>query len=151
MRLLYVGMMALLLASCAAAPRGPFADPLAIAYAPALGVNLDTATRLDGGIYIQDTAAGNGAVANTRSTVQLHYTLYLPDGRVVQTTAGSDPLEVRLDNREFLIRNAVAGMRVGGRRTIVVPPERGYGRNGLPGMVPPDATIIFHVELLAVR
>ena len=56
-----------------------------------------------------------------------------------------------MDDASFLIRDAVVAMRVGGRRTIVVPPAQGYGRAGVPGLVPPNTTIVFDIELLAVR
>jgi FKBP-type peptidyl-prolyl cis-trans isomerase len=156
-RALVVLLVASAITACASAPAGPFADPQAIAYAPTLGVDLAAATRLRSGIYVQDvqdaasSTRADGPAANSRSNVRLHYTLYLPDGSELQTTRGAAPLEVRLDDPEFLIREGVVGMRPGGRRLLVVPPARGYGRAGVPGLVPPNSTLVFEVELLEVR
>ena len=102
-------------------------------------------------MYIHDVRVGAGAVAERRSNVRLHYTLFLPDGKQVQTSRDSEPMQTRLNDATFLIRDAVVGMRVGGKRTIVVPPERGYGAAGVPGMVPPHTTLVFDVELIEVR
>ena len=136
--------------ACASAP-APFADPLTISYAPVLGVDLNTATRLRNGMYVHDVRVGAGATATRGSEARLHYSLFLPDGKQVQTSRDSDPMLTRLDDASFLIREAVVGMRVGGRRTIVVPPAQGYGRAGVPGLVPPNTTIVFDIELLEVR
>lgn len=149
-RLLSLAACSALVASCSSAPRGPYADPETIPYPSALGVNIAAATRLRNGMYVRDVSEGEGPAARSVDRVRLHYALYMANGTPVQTTRGSDPLEVRLDNREFLIRDAVTGMRAGGRRTIVVPPERGYGRDGLPGVIPPNMTLVFEVELIEI-
>jgi FKBP-type peptidyl-prolyl cis-trans isomerase len=143
MRTALVATIAILCA-CAAAP-APFRDTANLTYAPALGVDLASATRV-GGIYVQEKAAGAGDAAGASSQVTLHYTLYLPDGTQVQTTRNGQPMTVRLDDDTFLIGRALVGMRPGGRRLLVVPPAQGYGRAGVPGMIPPNATIVFDVE-----
>ncbi|MEX2282755.1 MAG: FKBP-type peptidyl-prolyl cis-trans isomerase [Gemmatimonadota bacterium] len=138
------------LCGCASAA-SPFSDPATITYAPALQVDLAAARLHQSGIYIQDTRIGNGAEARVRSQVQLHYTLHLPDGKEVQTTRNSQPLGVTLDDPRFLIGVAIVGMRVGGVRKLVVAPNRGYGSAGVPGLVPPNTTLVFDVELIAVQ
>lgn len=137
--------------ACASAPPGPWADPETTAFAPSLGIDLASFSRLPGGIRVRDLSTGSGDPATSRSETVLHYTLFLPDGRAVQSTRGEAPLTVRLNDPSFLIREAIVGMRPGGRRTVVVPPNRGYGRRGVPGLVPPDATLVFDVELLELR
>jgi FKBP-type peptidyl-prolyl cis-trans isomerase FkpA len=148
--LLHIAALVALLAACASTPRGPYADPETIDFPAALSVNLAEATRLRNGMFVQDVREGDGVLARSDSRVRLHYALYMANDTPVQTTRGSDPLEVRLDNQEFMIRDAVAGMRAGGRRTIVVPPERGYGRDGVVGLIPPNMTLVFEVELLEI-
>jgi FKBP-type peptidyl-prolyl cis-trans isomerase len=136
----------LMSAACASAP-SPFADTANLTYAPALGVDLAAATRIDR-IYVMDKAAGTGDAAASASQVTIHYTLFLPDGAPVQTTRNGQPMTVRLDDSTFLIGRALVGMRVGGRRLLVVSPAQAYGRAGVPGMIPPNATIVFDVERL---
>jgi FKBP-type peptidyl-prolyl cis-trans isomerase FkpA len=131
-------------AGCASAP-APFRDTANLTYAPQLGVDLAGATRVDG-IYVNEKAAGAGDAAHSASQVTVHYTLYLPDGTQVQTTRTGEPMAVRLDDSNFLIGRALVGMRPGGRRVLVVPPAQGYGRAGVPGMIPPNSTIVFDVE-----
>ena len=138
------------LCGCASAA-GSLSDPATITYAPALQVDLAAAQRHRSGIFVQDTRAGTGAEAGARSQVQLHYTLYLPDGKEVQTTRNGAPLSVKLNDPAFLIGEAIVGMRVGGLRKLVVPPNRGYGSEGVAGLVPPNATLVFDVELMAVQ
>ena len=140
----------LVLCGCASTP-SPFANPATITYPPALGVDLATANRTRNGIYVQDTRVGSGATAAARSRVQLHYTLYLPDGKEVQTTRNGAALVTALDDPRFLIGEAIVGMRVGGLRKLIVPPNRGYGSAGVPGLVPPNTTLVFDVELIAVQ
>ena len=90
---------------------------------------------------------------NCRGSVagELHYTLFLPDGKEVQTTRNGPALVTALDDPRFLIGEAIVGMRVGGLRKLIVPPNRGYGSAGVPGLVPPNATLVFDVELVAVQ
>jgi FKBP-type peptidyl-prolyl cis-trans isomerase FkpA len=139
----------LVVGGCASAP-APFAEPTAISYAPALGIDLSKATRSRRGIYILDVREGSGAAATAQSQARVHYSLYLPDGRQVQTTRNGEPLAVRLSDPSFLIGDAIVGMKAGGRRTLVVAPAQGYGREGVPNVVPPNTTIVFDVELVAV-
>ena len=110
----------------------------------------------------KDDVTGNGhqAVAGRRVTV--HYTGWLykedaPDkkGRQFDSSRdrGGDPFEFRLGTGE-VIRGwdeGVAGMKVGGRRTLTIPPDYGYGAQGSPGAIPPNATLVFDVELLDVK
>jgi FKBP-type peptidyl-prolyl cis-trans isomerase len=108
-----------------------------------------------------DTKAGNGAEAVAGKQVTVHYTGWLYDdsrgdhkGRKFDSSRDrSDPFTFRLGAGE-VIRGwdeGVAGMKVGGARTLTIPPDLGYGRRGAGGVIPPSATLVFDVELLAVR
>ena len=102
---------------------------------------------------------GNEAVAGRRVTV--HYTGWLYDeaksdhkGRKFDSSRDrNDPFEFRLGGGEVIRGwdDGVAGMKVGGQRTLTIPPDMGYGARGAGGAIPPNATLVFDVELLDVR
>ncbi|HET9579939.1 MAG TPA: FKBP-type peptidyl-prolyl cis-trans isomerase [Usitatibacter sp.] len=107
-----------------------------------------------------DVVEGNGTEAKT-GRVRVHYTGWLhdaskPDGHGRKFDSSHDrrePFEFRLGAGE-VIRGwdeGVAGMKVGGKRTLIIPPELGYGARGAGGVIPPNATLVFDVELLEVR
>lgn len=140
----------LLCGACAARQSGPFADPRTATYAPALGVDLDAARTISGGMFVQDVREGTGTRASPGSRVRIHYTVWLPDGTEVESTRGVEPLTVELSERSTIFGDGIVGMRTGGLRTLVVPPERAYGRDGVPGLIPPNSTLVFSVELIEV-
>ncbi len=107
-----------------------------------------------------DVLVGSGAEARS-GTVKVHYTGWLHDaaqadghGRKFDSSVDrGSPFEFRLGAGQ-VIRGwdeGVAGMKVGGKRTLIIPPELGYGARGAGGVIPPNATLVFDVELLAVR
>lgn len=108
-----------------------------------------------------DTVVGNGAEAVSGRPVSVHYTGWLhdpgkPEGRGRKFDSSHDrrqPFDFNLGGGQ-VIRGwdeGVAGMKVGGKRTLIIPPEMGYGARGAGGVIPPNATLVFDVELLAVR
>ena len=108
-----------------------------------------------------DTRAGTGAEAVSGRMVTVHYTGWLyddarPDKKAAKFDSSRDrnePFTFRLGAGE-VIRGwdeGVAGMKVGGQRTLTIPPDLGYGRRGAGGAIPPNATLVFDVERLAVR
>ncbi len=111
------------------------------------------------GLEMIDVVVGTGAEA--RGYVQVHYTGWLhdpaqPEGRGRKFDSSRDrdePFGFHLGARQVIQGwdEGVAGMKVGGRRTLVIPPEMGYGARGAGGVIPPNATLVFEVELLAVR
>lgn len=107
-----------------------------------------------------DTVAGDGAPAAVGDTVRVHYTGWLydknaPDRRGEQFDSSVErgqPFDFQLGAGR-VIRGwdeGVAGMQVGGTRRLVIPPALGYGARGAGGVIPPNATLLFEVELLAV-
>jgi len=108
-----------------------------------------------------DRAVGNGAEAQPGKVVQVHYSGWLydaaaPNGQGKKFDSSLDrgqPFVFPLGAGQ-VIRGwdeGVAGMKVGGKRTLVIPPDMGYGARGAGGVIPPNATLIFDVELLGVR
>jgi FKBP-type peptidyl-prolyl cis-trans isomerase len=105
-------------------------------------------------LIIEDIQAGEGAVAQAGQTVSVHYTGWLENGTKFDSSKDrNEPFEFPL-GRGYVIRGwdeGVAGMKVGGARKLTIPPEMGYGARGAGGVIPPNATLVFEVELLAVR
>ena len=106
------------------------------------------------GLRYLDLVPGQGKEATTGKTVDILYTGWLEDG--IQFDASQDPTHpftFRIDIDEVIKgwHEGVKGMRVGGRRKLVIPAELGYGKQGAGGVVPPNATLVFEVELLDVR
>ena len=108
-----------------------------------------------------DVRPGTGAVASPGSQVTVHYTGWLYDEKAPQQRGQKfdssrdrgEPLGFLLGARR-VIRGwdeGVAGMRVGGQRMLMIPPEYGYGRKGAGGAIPPNASLVFEVELLDVK
>ncbi|MCU0934393.1 MAG: FKBP-type peptidyl-prolyl cis-trans isomerase [Thiobacillaceae bacterium] len=106
------------------------------------------------GLIIDELSLGEGEEAKTGDTVSVHYTGWLTDGSKFDSSVDRDePFDFPL-GRGYVIRGwdeGVAGMRVGGRRKLTIPPDLGYGARGAGGVIPPNATLVFEVELLAVR
>lgn len=130
-------------------------DPTTLVYAPALGVELSAMTPRPGGLYFRDLKAGDGAVAQPGSTVQVAYTGWLPNGRKFDSSwdHGAKPLEFRLGAGQVIPGwdEGLPGMRAGGRRQLVVPAALAYGSAGIGDQIPPGAVLVFDVELVQVR
>lgn len=110
------------------------------------------------GLRVEDLENGTGAEARKGKTVVVHYTGWLYDqpkderGRKFDSSHGGTPLSFRLGDG-IVIKgwdDGLIGMRVGGVRTLIVPPAEAYGRNG-KGPVPPDSWLMFEIELLEIR
>ena len=109
------------------------------------------------GLQFEDAVVGQGAEATSGSDVKVHYTGWLyKDG---EQGAKFDSSKDRREPFEFSLGEGmvipgwdegVQGMKVGGKRTLIIPPELGYGARGAGGVIPPNATLKFDVELLAV-
>jgi FKBP-type peptidyl-prolyl cis-trans isomerase FkpA len=109
------------------------------------------------GLQYEDTSEGSGAEASAGQVVSVHYTGWLYNDGVLGAKFDSskdrnDPFEFGLGAGQ-VIRGwdeGVQGMKVGGTRRLVIPPALGYGTRGAGGVIPPNATLLFEVELLGV-
>jgi FKBP-type peptidyl-prolyl cis-trans isomerase len=112
-------------------------------------------------LQVTDGKVGSGAEATAGQTVSVHYTGWLYDGRAADhhgkkfdsSKDHGEPFSFKLGAGQ-VIRGwdqGVAGMKVGGTRTLVIPSELGYGARGAGGVIPPNATLVFDVELLGVK
>ncbi|MGL4550205.1 MAG: FKBP-type peptidyl-prolyl cis-trans isomerase [Gemmataceae bacterium] len=108
----------------------------------------------DSGLKYEDLKAGDGAEAVKGKSVQVHYTGWLAkDGKKFDSSLDrKEPFEFSLGAGEVIKGwdEGVAGMKVGGKRKLLIPSKLGYGARGAGGAIPPDADLVFEVELLKV-
>jgi FKBP-type peptidyl-prolyl cis-trans isomerase len=128
-------------------------SPEAVAYAKELNVNLDSMTKKPSGLYILDVQEGTGPAVAAGQVAQVHYTGWLVNGKQFDSSVGGAPFEFPVGQGQVIAGwdEGVAGMKVGGKRRLVLPPELGYGDAGAGGDIPPGATLVFDVELLGIR
>jgi FKBP-type peptidyl-prolyl cis-trans isomerase len=110
------------------------------------------------GLKYNDTKTGDGATATPGNKVSVHYTgwLYNNGAKGAKFDSSVDrgqPFQFTLGAHQVIAGwdEGVAGMKVGGKRTLIIPPELGYGARGAGGAIPPNATLMFDVELLGVQ
>ena len=115
-------------------------------------------TTTPSGLQFEDTLVGSGAQASPGQQVTVHYTGWLYEAGVQGAKFDSsrdrnDPFQFSL-GAGMVIRGwdeGVAGMKIGGKRTLIIPAALGYGARGAGGVIPPNATLKFDVELLGLR
>jgi len=112
------------------------------------------ARTLESGLIIEDIIVGDGDEAKTGQTVTVHYTGWLTNGKKFDSSHDRhSPFDFSL-GAGAVIRGwdeGVAGMKVGGKRKLTIPPDLGYGSRGAGSDIPPNATLVFEVELLGVK
>ena len=106
------------------------------------------------GLTYEDLVEGSGDLAHGPGCfVKVHYTGWLEDGRQFDSSVGGEPFGFPLGTG-YVIKGwdeGVTGMRVGGKRRLTVPADLGYGAREAGGVIPPNATLLFEVELLGVK
>jgi peptidylprolyl isomerase len=142
------------LATITLAPAGAFAQGTAQGTAPAAGKPMTTAS----GLQIIDTKVGTGASPKPGQICVMHYTGWLYEngqkGKKFDSSVDrNEPFEFPIGQKRVIggWDEGVASMKVGGKRTLIIPPALGYGARGAGGVIPPNATLMFDVELLAVK
>lgn len=116
-------------------------------------VDTSAMVRTASGLRYQDVAVGAGATAEAGNEVAVAYSGRLMDGSPFDASKPGQPYVFVLGERAVIDGwdEGVAGMKVGGKRILVVPPALAYGAGGYPPVIPPNATLVFDVELMAVR
>lgn len=125
------------------------------AVAPAQAPTLDLAalTETPSGLRYQDLVVGTGEEAVAGQPVQVHYTGWLMDAEKFDSSLDrGEPFSFPLGGGRVIPGwdEGVVGMKVGGKRRLVIPPALGYGEGGYPPLIPPNSTLVFDVELLGV-
>ena len=125
-------------------------DPTQITYAPELGVDLTLMTRTTNGVYYRDLVVGEGDAATTGQTIGVRYGGFLNDGSIFDAKS-SGTFQFDLGAHQVIAGwdEGIPGMKIGGRRQLVIPPALAYGKEGRDG-IPPGAVLIFNVDLITV-
>lgn len=123
-------------------------------FAESLDIDLSAMSTLPSGLYVQDLVEGRGLAARSGHVVVVRYTGWLPNGDEIDSTSSGESRSFQLGARRDVIagwEEGVTGMRIGGKRRLVIPPNLAYGARGVPGAIPPNATLIYEFELLDIR
>ncbi len=134
-------------------PEAAAPDIARTTFAPSLGVDLGAMTQTPRGAWIRDLTAGAGEPVTAGKEVAIHYVGNLPDGKQFDANGPADaPYAFRLGAGEVVpgFDEGVTGMRVGGRRQVVIPPALGYGAQA-NGLIPANAILVFTIELVSAR
>jgi FKBP-type peptidyl-prolyl cis-trans isomerase FkpA len=107
---------------------------------------------LPNGLKIKDEVVGTGPEVLAGSKVKVHYTGKFMDGKQFDSSRGKDPFEAHLGSGGVIKgwEEGLQGMKEGGKRKLIIPPDLAYGKNG-SGMIPPNATLYFEIEVLKVE
>src|SRR5512139_718446 len=126
------------------------APPEELNYHPDLKVEIAAMRKLPTGILVQDLAPGEGDTVAPGNTVTGRYTGWLPDGTRFDGNEDGEPIRFKVGVGMVIPGwdDGLIGMRAGGKRKLVIPPDQGYGPDG-SGPIPPNATLVFDVEVVS--
>ncbi len=123
-------------------------------FAESLEVDLAQMQQSATGLYTLDVEEGTGLAAKEGHVVTVHYTGWLPTGESFDSSRDrGEPFSFQLGRRDVIPgwEQGVRGMRIGTVRRLVIPPALAYGQRGVPGAIPPNAYLVFEVELLDIK
>jgi len=113
------------------------------------------AVELEGGLVIVNKVVGTGEKVKALDMLTMHYTGKLEDGTVFDSSQnpGREPFRFTIGIGQVIEgwEKGIIGMQIGGKRVLTIPPEMAYGERGAAGVIPPNATLIFEVELLNIE
>jgi FKBP-type peptidyl-prolyl cis-trans isomerase len=142
-----VALLSVLLSACGGDGKGGSGDS---------DFTLDSAafSKTPSGLQYQDVVTGTGPEARPGQVAVVHYTGWLTDGTKFDSSRDrGEPFSFPIGEGQVIAGwdQGVAGMKVGGRRKLLIPPDLGYGELGSPPVIPPAATLVFDVELLKLQ
>ena len=110
-------------------------------------------TKMPSGLQYWDITQGTGPEARTGQRVKVHYTGWLTNGKKFDSSVGGKPFDLRLGAGDVIKGwdEGIPGMKVGGKRQLRIPSDLAYGSKGYPGVIPPNSTLIFDVQLVAIQ
>jgi len=105
------------------------------------------------GLKYVDLVVGTGPMPKEGNTVLVHYTGRFTKGKVFDSSVGKQPFQFVLGRGQVIKGwdEGVGSMKVGGKRKLIIPPELAYGAKGYPGVIPPNSTLVFEVQLLKIK
>jgi FKBP-type peptidyl-prolyl cis-trans isomerase FkpA len=131
-----------------------WSNPQTIHFADSLHIDLSAMTKTPDGLYYKDIKEGSGEEAEAGDVAVVHYTGYLPNGKVFDENGASDePYSFEMGIGR-VIRGwdlGVQGMKIGGERLLVIPPDLAYGSKGADNTIPPNTTLVFDIKLVNLR
>ena len=142
-------LVAILSCKSGSSPTAPSIE--ATTFASSLGVDLSASTRTSTGLYYRDLIMGTGATAASGHSLSVHYTGWLANGTQFDTNvAPATPLTLTLGIGQVIAGwdQGLAGMKVGGRRQLIIPPSLGYGSTP-NGTIPANSILVFSVDLIS--
>lgn len=135
--------------ACSDDDRPDWSDPTRIDFDPSLGVDLSAMELRPSGLYVQELVVGDGPVVEATDRVEVAYTGWLPNGAAFDGRPLNNPIEFGLDEVIDGWQEGLLGMRPGGDRLLVIPPELAYG-NVANGPIPANSTLVFRVVLVSI-
>lgn len=154
LRTLVILPLALTLAACDSPAEVVLQDPAQISYASSLGVDLSTMDPRPSGLYIRDIEEGEGEPTVAGDVMVVHYSGWLNDGTLFDSSRSrNQPFAVPTGAGRVIDgwEEGLPGMRVGGIRQLVIPPQLAYGAESPSPLIPAGSVLIFEVELLEVN
>lgn len=114
-----------------------------------LNIDLASMTRLSSGVYVKDIVVGTGATVTGNPTIRFFYTGFLASGFQFESNVGGVELQYPLGDLITGFSSGLQGMQVGGKRRLVIPSALAYGQ-GSQGNIPPNANLVFDIELVGI-
>jgi FKBP-type peptidyl-prolyl cis-trans isomerase len=128
------------------------ADIATTTFAASLGVDLTASTKLPSGVYYRDLVVGTGIVVASGQQLSVRYTGWFPNGTQFDSNANTNPYSFVLGTRAVIDGwdNGLPGMKVGGKRQLIIPPSQAYGAAGRSG-IPGNSILVFTVDVLGAQ